>query len=152
MRRRSFLGLAAAAGAAGGDRLRAAAGAGRPRAAGRAADLPGADRIAQPDIKGSKRRADPQRLLPLSGQADQHRAPATRRRPPVTVLTQTFSPVPPAVDRNSVWSHLNAELGSDLRIQLVPQADYATKFATVVAGDACPTCSSSSPTSPGSPN
>jgi putative aldouronate transport system substrate-binding protein len=57
---------------------------------------------------------------------------------PVTVLTETYSAIPPSVDRNSVWSHLNTALGSPLQIQLVPQADFGVKYATTVAGDALP--------------
>ncbi len=67
---------------------------------------------------------------------------------PVTVLTQTFSPIPPAVSNNSVWSNLNARLGSPLQIQLVPQADYKIKFATVVAGDTLPDLFFASPDFP----
>ncbi len=57
---------------------------------------------------------------------------------PVTMLTQTFSPIPPAVDNNPFWSALNEKLGSALQIQIVSQSDYSVKFATTVAGGALP--------------
>lgn len=70
---------------------------------------------------------------------------------PVSILTQTFLPIPPAVQDNPVWSNLNAALGSPLQIQIVPQADYKIKFATVVAGDTLPDLFFASPDFPRMP-
>lgn len=57
---------------------------------------------------------------------------------PVSAVTQTFSPVPPRLRRNSFWQQLNSRLGSDLKINTVPSGEWDQKFATIVAGDALP--------------
>ncbi|CAM3877782.1 extracellular solute-binding protein [Kibdelosporangium persicum] len=56
----------------------------------------------------------------------------------VSAFVLTSSPVPPAVDQNPYWQELNRRLGTDLRLTIVPNADMATKFATLVAGDDLP--------------
>lgn len=53
-------------------------------------------------------------------------------------LVRTDSPVPPDVSRNRFWQELNARLGSDMRMNIVPNPDWGQKFATIVAGDALP--------------
>lgn len=142
MRRRRFLGLASGLGAAAG--LGGLAGCGRPPTAqtmGPPAPAPTYKALAdlpEPDIAGSADGVIPNTYFgyPKKPLVAVQGTPGDGD--PVSVLTQTFSPVPPAADRNSVWSNLNAEVGSELKIQLVPQADYATKFATSVAGGALP--------------
>lgn len=56
----------------------------------------------------------------------------------IASLVRTDSPVPPDVSRNAFWQELNARLGSDLRINIVPGPDWGQKFATTVAGDVLP--------------
>ena len=56
----------------------------------------------------------------------------------VVSLVRTDSPVPPDVTRNRFWQELNARLGSDLRINIVPGPDWGQKFATTVAGGVLP--------------
>ncbi|MET0237879.1 MAG: extracellular solute-binding protein [Kibdelosporangium sp.] len=56
----------------------------------------------------------------------------------VSAFVLTSSPVPPAVDQNPYWQELNKQLGVDLKLTIVPNADMATKFATLVAGDDLP--------------
>ncbi|WP_114853252.1 extracellular solute-binding protein [Brachybacterium sp. YJGR34] len=56
----------------------------------------------------------------------------------IVSLVRTDSPVPPGERRNSFWQELNRRLGSDLRINIVPGADWGQKFATTVAGDVLP--------------
>lgn len=142
MRRRQFLGLATGLGttaALGG--LSSCGGPPTAQTLGPPAAAPTYKALAnlpKPDIAGSPDGVIPSTYYryPTKPLVAVSAPPGDGR--PVTVLTQTFSPVPPAVDRNSVWSNLNTQLGSELKIQLVPQADYATKFSTAVAGDALP--------------
>jgi putative aldouronate transport system substrate-binding protein len=54
---------------------------------------------------------------------------------PITGSTRTVSPIPPTQDRNAYWQALNERLGSPLDLTITPDADYASKFATSVAGD-----------------
>mgnify|MGYP001185897652 FL=1 len=57
---------------------------------------------------------------------------------PVTILTQTFSPVTATPPANSVWANLQDSIGSELQIQQIPAGEYATKFSTSVAGSQLP--------------
>lgn len=140
--RRGFLRLAGAVGGsaaigglAGCGQPTTAAELGPPAAAPAYAALTG---LPRPDIAGSADGLIPSTYFryPSKPLQSVRATPGDGRA--VSILTQTFSPIPPAVQNNSVWSNLNAELGSELKIQLVPQIDYATKFATVVAGDTLP--------------
>ena len=56
----------------------------------------------------------------------------------LTGMANIYNAVPPSADRNSYWKGLNQRLGMDLRLQMVPNADYEQKFATVVASDDLP--------------
>ncbi len=56
----------------------------------------------------------------------------------VTGMVTTYSPVPPGPGANSYWRELNRRLGVDLRLQITPNSDFQSKFATVVAGGALP--------------
>lgn len=53
----------------------------------------------------------------------------------VTAFLLTYTPVPPGLSRNTFWQALNKALNLDLKISVVPSADYNDKFSTVVAGD-----------------
>lgn len=57
---------------------------------------------------------------------------------PIGILTQTYSPVTPQPPTNTAWAHLNEQVGSELQIQQVPQAEYANKFQTALAGGQLP--------------
>lgn len=56
----------------------------------------------------------------------------------VSAMANIYYAVPPGPERNPWWAGLNERLGVDLRMQMVPDADYATKFATTVAGNDLP--------------
>ena len=156
MRRRRFLELAGGIGAAAGlaplvgcsTRPAALDASGPPVEAPAYKQRSG---LPRPDILGSRDGVIPSTYLSYPAEPV-----TTVAKPPgdgraVSILTQTFSPIPPAVNNNSVWSNLNAELGSPLDIQLVPQADYKIKFATVVAGDSLPDLFFASPDFPRMP-
>ncbi len=57
----------------------------------------------------------------------------------VNVTTWTTSAAPTPLDSNSLWQAVNKDLGVNLRINVQPQADYATvKLPTLVAGGELP--------------
>ncbi|GAA5039184.1 putative aldouronate transport system substrate-binding protein [Thermocatellispora tengchongensis] len=56
----------------------------------------------------------------------------------VTAMTLTYGAVPPAVGQNAYWQELNKRLGATLNLNIVPNADYANKLTTVVAGGDLP--------------
>jgi len=57
----------------------------------------------------------------------------------VTVTTWTTGATPTPMDSNALWQAVNKELGVNLKISILPQADYATvKLPTLIAGDELP--------------
>lgn len=56
----------------------------------------------------------------------------------VTAFTDLFNPVPPPVGQNKYWQALNKRLGIDLKINMVSDTDFSTKFATLMAGGDLP--------------
>ena len=57
----------------------------------------------------------------------------------VSVVTWTTSAVPTPMESNALWQAVNKELGVDLKINIQPQADYATlKLPTLIAGGELP--------------
>lgn len=57
---------------------------------------------------------------------------------PVSVLTMSNSPAPPALGRNAFWQELNKRLGFEISPSLVRAGDYSDRFQTAVAGDQLP--------------
>lgn len=53
-------------------------------------------------------------------------------------LGHIYTAVPPGVDQNSYWKGLNERLGINLECQMVGNADWEQKFATVIAGNDLP--------------
>lgn len=58
--------------------------------------------------------------------------------PAITIQTLIFNPVPPPVDRNVLWQHLNKSIGCDLNFEITPVGDYPPKFAVTIAGGDLP--------------
>ncbi len=56
----------------------------------------------------------------------------------VTAMANIFYPLPSGPSKNRYWAELNKRLGADLKMTMIPNADYADKFATVIAGDDLP--------------
>jgi putative aldouronate transport system substrate-binding protein len=57
----------------------------------------------------------------------------------VNVVTWTTSAAPTPLDSNALWQAVNKDLGVDLKINIQPQADYATlKLPTLIAGGELP--------------
>lgn len=49
---------------------------------------------------------------------------------------KTSAPVPPGVDSNEYWKELNRRIDADVKLTITPNADWPSKFASSVAGDA----------------
>lgn len=56
----------------------------------------------------------------------------------VSATTTTYDAVPPPLSRNAYWQEVNERLGTQLDLQLIPDADYGSKFSTLVAGGDVP--------------
>ncbi|HEX8969089.1 MAG TPA: extracellular solute-binding protein, partial [Chloroflexota bacterium] len=57
----------------------------------------------------------------------------------VTGMVLVANPSLPApVERNQAWQQLNKALGAELKVNMVPQADYAAKWGTVTSGSDLP--------------
>lgn len=56
----------------------------------------------------------------------------------LTGMANIYYAVPPGPPKNTYWDGLNKRLGVDLQIQMVGNADYGTKFPTVIAGNNIP--------------
>jgi putative aldouronate transport system substrate-binding protein len=56
----------------------------------------------------------------------------------ITAMVNTFAPPPPSADSNAYWKALNASIGGELKLNLVPDADYQTKLTAVLAGGSLP--------------
>lgn len=57
---------------------------------------------------------------------------------PMSALVNIFLPVPPGKEQNAYWQGLNERLGVDLSVNMIPDADFAAKFATTIAGNDIP--------------
>lgn len=75
--------------------------------------------------------AYPARPVPVGG-------PPPAKGGKVTAMTLTYGTVPPAAGSNRYWQELNRRLGTELAVNVVPNADYATKLAIVMAGGDLP--------------
>ncbi|MFC7619316.1 extracellular solute-binding protein [Microlunatus sp. GCM10028923] len=73
----------------------------------------------------------PRRQVPMHD-----RAPATSGS--LLAMSRTDGSAPPPLPNNRYWQDLNRRLGLELRVNLTPPSDYASKFATVVAGNDLP--------------
>ncbi|MFC7624586.1 extracellular solute-binding protein [Microlunatus sp. GCM10028923] len=70
---------------------------------------------------------------------------------PLTGLSYFNGSLRPDLGQNLYWQAMNAALGSDLEITVVPAAEYASKFATVTAGNTLPDMFTILPTLPAIP-
>lgn len=59
---------------------------------------------------------------------------------PVSVLSETFEIMAPAMPDNPFWQRLNSALGGEFNMQIVEDTGdgYPAKFATILAGDTLP--------------
>jgi putative aldouronate transport system substrate-binding protein len=56
----------------------------------------------------------------------------------VDVLIQAYFPNVTPYDQNPTWKEVNRQLNADVQMQIVPGTDYATRLATVTAGNDLP--------------
>lgn len=56
----------------------------------------------------------------------------------ISSMSMIYLPAPPSPPSNAYWNGLNKRLGVKLELLPTSAADYATKFATTVAGDVLP--------------
>lgn len=56
----------------------------------------------------------------------------------VSILVDTFTPVPPPLGDNAYWQALNDRIGAELAFNIVPDSDYSTKVTTTIAGGDLP--------------
>ncbi|WP_232549951.1 extracellular solute-binding protein [Propioniciclava soli] len=90
----------------------------------------------EPDIAGDADIPDTFFSYPAEPTVSVPEAPGDGQ--PLRILTQTFSPVTAQPPQNTAWANLNDKLGSALEIQQVPSGEYATVFATSLAGGQLP--------------
>ena len=57
---------------------------------------------------------------------------------PISFITNIPGAIPPQLADNPFWQALNTRIGSDLAIEMAPNADYATKFQTKIASGDLP--------------
>ncbi|MBM7789558.1 extracellular solute-binding protein [Tenggerimyces flavus] len=55
-----------------------------------------------------------------------------------SAIVRLYSAAPPGADRNSFWKALDGRLGAQLRFTMVPDGEYAQKFAVTMAGNDIP--------------
>jgi putative aldouronate transport system substrate-binding protein len=68
--------------------------------------------------------------------ANQGGAPGTGST--VNVLVTAYFPVPAQRDQNPTWQAVNKALNADMNMNIIPGADYRTKFATTMSSDDLP--------------
>jgi putative aldouronate transport system substrate-binding protein len=56
----------------------------------------------------------------------------------INILIAAYFPVPTPYDQNPTWQAINKQLNADVRMNIIPTADYRTKFATTVASEDLP--------------
>jgi putative aldouronate transport system substrate-binding protein len=56
----------------------------------------------------------------------------------LNVVTWQFTPLPTPMESNAAWQAINREVGSTIKLNIVPIADYPAKQATIMASDDLP--------------
>lgn len=91
----------------------------------------------KPDLPGTPQGVDPAfRNFPKNNPKSVQEKPGDGST--VTGMAIIYYAVPPGPDKNSYWKGLNERMGVNLQLQMVGNADYATKFPTVIAGNNLP--------------
>lgn len=89
-------------------------------------------------LKGTKQGVDPAfEHFPSTNPKSVSEMPGTGNEP-VTAMANIYYAVPPSPPKNTYWAGLNKRMGVDLQLQMVGNADYGTKFPTVIAGNDLP--------------
>jgi putative aldouronate transport system substrate-binding protein len=56
----------------------------------------------------------------------------------VNVFTRVILAAPPPLEQNVAWQAVNKAIGANMKVNMVPSADYNTKLATTIAGNDIP--------------
>ena len=65
-------------------------------------------------------------------------APPAQGLGSISILTQTYTPTPTAMDKNAFWKELNQRVGATMDLTLIPAVDYSNKLTTIVASGDLP--------------
>ncbi len=91
----------------------------------------------KPDLPGTEEGVDPAfHHFPAKQAVSVEEKPGSGET--LSGLGNLYVAVPPGVDKNSYWQGLNERLGVNLECQMVGNADWEQKFATVIAGNDLP--------------
>src|SRR5579859_5771504 len=91
----------------------------------------------QPDLAGNANGLDPAYYkFPSQLTQTVSRAPGDGSDV-AAIVVLTYAP-PPGADQNAAWQAVNKQLGVNLKLQMVPTADYAATVNTVLAGSDIP--------------
>jgi putative aldouronate transport system substrate-binding protein len=92
---------------------------------------------AKPDLPATAAGVDPAYLtFPKTLVKSVNETPS--RGGDVTVFTRVILATPPPVDQNVAWQAVNKAIGANMKVNMVPTAEYNTKLATTIAGSDIP--------------
>jgi len=93
--------------------------------------------VAKPDLPGTATGVDPgYSTFPKNLVKSVTDTPG--RGGDVTAFTRVILAAPPAVDQNPAWQAVNKAIGANMKLNMVPTAEYNTKLATTIAGNDIP--------------
>src|SRR5579864_1393492 len=93
--------------------------------------------LAQPDLPATAAGVDPGYLtFPKTLARSVSETPS--KGGDVNVFTFVILAAPPPVDQNPAWQAINKAIGANVKINMVPSAEYSTKLATTIAGNDIP--------------
>jgi putative aldouronate transport system substrate-binding protein len=92
-----------------------------------------AQTIPTPDIPGTAQGLDPAYFMFPSQLTTSVTTPPGDGTDVSGVVILTYAP-PPAVDQNAAWQAVNKRLNANLKLTMVPSADYNARINTVLAG------------------
>jgi putative aldouronate transport system substrate-binding protein len=93
--------------------------------------------LAKPDLPATAAGVDPAYLtFPKNVVKSVSETPS--RGGEVTVFTRVILATPPPLEQNVAWQAVNKAIGANMKINMVPTAEYNTKLATTIAGNDIP--------------
>jgi putative aldouronate transport system substrate-binding protein len=93
--------------------------------------------LVKPDLSGTAAGVDPAYFtFPRSLVKSVNESPS--RGGDVSVFTRVILAAPPPVEANQAWQAVNKAIGANMKINMVPTAEYNTKLATTIAGSDIP--------------
>jgi putative aldouronate transport system substrate-binding protein len=93
--------------------------------------------LAKPDLPGTADGVDPAYLtFPKNLVKSVTETPS--HGGDVSVFTRVILAAPPPVEQNVAWQAVNTAIGANMKVNMVPTAEYNTKLATTIAGNDIP--------------